>query len=688
MHLSRFPHAIRVVLFNEVCPSYLIIELWKCGDTDLNSKLAKDVTEMYLRCDSTLVSRFPRMISELRSLRRLSIRSPHKLHENPILLQIELLKIAGTLESLKFHAPDCHALFLNFHPSVIPKLVKDASYYDESVIDCSLQGVPFVSTNYELRGKSRYLDVETLFPRLTEWALTPSNQYPWAHHAFSYDDFAPVLPKRLTTFGGPHMTWHSEEAEILWRNFPPALERLEASVTFASKSKSRFTSPPSLTYIETCSCVAHESHIQSSGLPDSLTASSSVTINQYVTPTYLRSLPPSLERLLLWNRLADQAAFEALQTHWCAEMPKGLKELKVRFSPSSLSIAGLPRGLESLYFLETSDTCDWSSLSEQVDKWHAPQENPSPWPSTLRLLNLTGFIMDTRYLNILPPSLDTLAIRLSAQQRKGGLLKVSPLPPHLTHLSIQTNWNGKKIVIPTRYLNDITFLQINNKQSAIGFSEQMFALLPPTIRTLRVPLNNAEGKKGEIPPPWTFPTSLTELEANFLSPDWFGSLPPTLIKLRISTLQGFVDDAEVDCFANLPKHLLQLQVKERSGQSAGRTLHPSAFSTLKDLRYLSVSDIEAPSSIISGLSRELRYLDLSFKSLNPEDSLCFPPNLLFLSLGPVFGSMTAEQLDWWPIRAVKALPQSMQQEILALIMNKPKRQPIIGSRGIGLISVK
>ena len=689
MNLSHFPHAIRDLIFNQFCPSYLIIELWKCGDLLLQSRLAHDVVEMHLSCDSILVSRYPRMISQLRSLRRLSLRSPHKLHGNPSTLQKELLMVAGTLESLKLVAPDCHAIFLNFQGSPLENSSKNSTYYDKGALDSpsdlSILSAGDSTSSAVSRGTCRYIDMETLFPRLKEWILSPEPlQGPVHPFRFEYNEIARVLPPTLTSFGGSSPLLQAEKDAALWLNLPPSLERLDLHFIFNGRLESANKLPPHLTYIRKCTSIDYTSSTEKCGLPTSLTSPGKVKISQLlIHPLYLRSLPKSLNTLQIEHPLFNQEALGALNTNWCAELPRGLKHLRLRSAPLPLfSIGDLPRELESICILGHENI---STAPLQFGSWH--QNGPSSWPSTMRCLNIASHYVSTSHLHVLPPSLNKLVISLSAQQKKGGVLDVSPLPTNLTDLTIYTNWNGKKIEIPAQYLKQVTTLVVQNKQP-IGFTEQMLGLLPPTMTTLHVVLNNAERKKGSTMPPWRFPPALTELKVDCLSPSWFASLPSSLTKLVIVRLQGLEADAESDIFATLPKQLLHLEASELSDRSDERMLHATAFSTLKHLEYLSVPCVTTQSSSIPNLSRQLRYLDLNFRSIDSKDSSCFPPNLTFLGIGDIISTMNVAQLDWWPIRAIMSLPLSMRHEVLALIMVTLKRQEIIGSRGIGLISLK
>ena len=81
--------------------SFLVIELWKCGDTALNTKLANRGVEDVVLSKRVLDrrSRWPRMLKHLK-LRSLSVESPHHLGSTEMIRR-ELKSLSPTIKSLR-----------------------------------------------------------------------------------------------------------------------------------------------------------------------------------------------------------------------------------------------------------------------------------------------------------------------------------------------------------------------------------------------------------------------------------------------------------------------------------------------------------------------------------------------------------------------------------------------------------
>ena len=101
MHLENLPAAILRILFNGQ-NSWCIIELWKCGNRTLNTRLAnKGVTSVILRTTRhEKTSRWPRCLSFFK-LEHLSVHRLNGQFGTPAMLRSELKQLSSTLISLQ-----------------------------------------------------------------------------------------------------------------------------------------------------------------------------------------------------------------------------------------------------------------------------------------------------------------------------------------------------------------------------------------------------------------------------------------------------------------------------------------------------------------------------------------------------------------------------------------------------------
>ena len=101
MLLGRLPCSILGQIFNNQDSSWCVLELWKCGSSELNARLAKSITDIHLTdLDPLSTSRWPRCLKEF-PLERLSVnRGDHGPLGTTLALQKQLKKLSPTLKSL------------------------------------------------------------------------------------------------------------------------------------------------------------------------------------------------------------------------------------------------------------------------------------------------------------------------------------------------------------------------------------------------------------------------------------------------------------------------------------------------------------------------------------------------------------------------------------------------------------
>ena len=334
LSLTSLPPELICEILHGATRSYLILDLWKCGDRTLNSKLAIGITNVGLSSRSLRrpIS-FPTLIYQLRSLRVLCVSMSGSKSEQPL----DLKSLPQTLERLEFNSIEGHTSFFNYAPNY------------------PAAGPKYIETNYP-RGRSRLIDLNALFPRLLTLKLTrPATiQLP-----FVETDFA-ALPATLTCL----QVVEIKSTGHLMRCLPRTLQRIEGQVTWTSDIGSALdwqSAPSTLEYIH---CLSF-SHTEDTArglrhVPKSLRCDN-ITFSQW-NQTLASSVPDNLHRIYV-NQIDDESFSN---TNWVLELPKGLEDLSTvfprRFSSTSAIFLALSRTWHRI--METGDLSKRHSLSE------------------------------------------------------------------------------------------------------------------------------------------------------------------------------------------------------------------------------------------------------------------------------------------------------------------------------------
>ena len=117
-HLAHFPASVLGLILGIPSSSYLIINLWKCGDLQLNSKLASGVYYARLSAEQVAFNRVPLLLSELRGLRHLHLESTKKLFDDTQTCLNALQNLPKGLTCFKFDVPGLEPFvrFKSEHP--------------------------------------------------------------------------------------------------------------------------------------------------------------------------------------------------------------------------------------------------------------------------------------------------------------------------------------------------------------------------------------------------------------------------------------------------------------------------------------------------------------------------------------------------------------------------------------------
>lgn len=625
--LAHLPIDVFRLLLSGRQRSYLVIDLWKCGNALLNLKLASSIEYLCLR-DTRMssTSRYPKLVSNLRNLRYFSInRRDHPLMASSADLSLEIRKLSS-LTTLKIRCFDCHHSLHNHTPE---------STYDSTNLIESL---------YE-RGESELIDMAAFFPKLTTLKLGRSAD---ARDGY-LKDFA-GLPPHLTTLCIPLFNPTSETLLKL----PRSLTHFKTKFAYLPRVDDWKLAPPGLTDIGK---VNHHFDIARHMLPPSIQAHFLVPFPSIATP-----YPSHLQKLVFY---CENVVGDTEIASWVKQLPRNLESLTLNarcpIPPSSL--IDLPPTLTEL------DCSILSSYSIHFSSLEANQIDSSLlfWPSHLKAFSTLSFLSESN-LKTLPKGITQLSFGFDSALPLDG----SVLPNSLIELKI----HGKQhLHLSSSLPSTITSFSFSSPIGLpLGFDAGSLSLLPPHLSSLRLDsLINVPSElsathdddylstsdwhammasisaaaTGSTTAPSTLATDVVKLPRHLLSLNvsewsWKWPLPPTLTELQVRSLQDFprfIEELEEDPFSILPSGLKKLHFMK----SDCIVLSDAAFRSLPHLRSLSVS-ATFKSSILRNLPRFMNDLYLRLSSLEEEDLPFLPP---LLTSGYLNTFLPSSFADYW-----------------------------------------
>lgn len=697
MNLSHFPPEILGQVLSYDSSSYLSLLLWKCGDAQLHDRLSRGVSTVKLKSRRILSFRYPRMLSNFRRLRHLSLICGESFMNDPSQWPLWLRELSDTLETFEL---DELVVLLNHSPK--------STRSSPIIIKTDYNGV-----------MSRFSPLVTFFPRLTTLKMGFEND------KFSLDLAALSASTSLTCLSlrWIHVDYKPNRAAGFVSMLPKSLLRLETSLTFScSSNHPDFLSdwsqaPPHLQHVTLIRCDSYPND-DFSWLPRSL-ETFEIDGTPPWSPAFLHSLPPRLKSFGNIKKHRN-ATFEAINTHWVRELPQFLTVLHTHDKLSGALIPLLPKTLTTLESHQPG-TIYWSELRAHLVKigdeglilgstssagLHSPfQERvDSVWPPGLTLLRLMGKGMNVDDLELLPRTLQTLHVVLgydkaatpntlvmaNGDTSMGSIevVKVKSLPPALTRLSLclapmqpSISFELEKGVFPST-LRKLLLADASHPSGCLNpkcFEDPR--IFPPSLRSLYIGLSASSAVISGMATPATYlsSTGLTRLKLDFwIFGDWhFKLLPRTLIKLNLKvtsfnlgltklnpnpteldpTARDAPPSIEMDIAEGLPPSLTYMEMTSAGRETTTAIFSPLSFASLPHLKKLAVQSCgKFPSPIIRSLSRELEVLAIPLTNLSEKDApfLSSYPRLYSLSLGVSCGN-NLKIAKHWPL-AVFRLP--------------------------------
>lgn len=621
--------------------SYLspaLITLWLTGNKILLSKLASGCTELSLRAPKALAVDFPLALLELRSLRRLSLTSDKPLLRDPTRWPGIIQRLPRTLEMLCICSTDSRLALANFSP------------------DWTISTPKYIETDHS-RGKSRFLSLETLFPRLHTLHVTSFQNI----RTIENRDF-PGLPPTLTCLKAIiNIETYEESGPHPLAMLPPSLKRIEGRVTLNWD-----TAPQpgyldaALPLLEHFSLTSQHSKNRVDWLPRSLLSLGNgfrvVSWNSAIA----KSIPPLLRSLTMG--LETRSTGEGWE--WASSLPRHLTTLNLDYcNATSFSLGDLPRTLRSL----SSIRLDLLALIIEEKHNLAPGEDFfSLWPPGLTYLHFQ--LPRTGSIDFLPPTLTKIEVQIASDVKKP--VDAYFLPPKLTSLSFRINRGSGP--------DDHKTLEIRGKMPASltkherleldPVGQRVFAHLHPSLSHL-----SCNRMWSPLSAPVQLPMLLESLELFYWHREWLSLLPRSLKTLKISDLQDTEESPAVmngDLFEALPPTLTflliakmgpvphlgplpvgNLSMTQQALQALPAQRFPAALSSLTELHFSPV----IRSSFVRELPQCLQSVNIVLESLDEEDAPYIPQHLAFFSPGPKIKYKEPHVAQYWPPRSYHSI---------------------------------
>lgn len=620
MKLASLPPDILGEILSNKHASFLTIALWKCGDSQLNHKLASSVTYLRLkdnRINST--SRYPKLLSQLKALRHLDLsRGKWHLMGSPSDLRQELQSLAGTkLETLRITSADSVASLLAFSHEQKEALGLKSRLWDLS------EYFPILTTlkiSKETDGETDIAQEDFAgLPSTITRLITPVLRIWDLEHRF-----CATLPRSLQIWQVnvkviEPTTNHSAHpvSDLFWDDPPPNLEKINPGFQLYDRPPTTFERMPKS--LKQCWFNLR---------------SSAWTVSLYQSlPPYLKSLCSSLVDMKLFPSLTDYRAWKTPQHITSLHFHNGDSD-----PISAQFIASLPPTITSLSQpASTKSYFDWDDMKNAIER--ASLSKISFWPPLLTDLELGLVPVPPDVLEYFPPTLRTLGIswdspELASEKLPRNILSMMLGPPSRTSLRILPGLPPK---LQTIMLNEFEWVS----------SDDPF---PASITEIYTDGSGPPSSTGELMP-ITLPLMLRIAIISMWESKWLPLLPPTLSELNIQAL-GCSNDTSLDddliYFESMPSGLESVSLTTSIKRTC--TQPHRIFAHLTKLNKLDVAKLAYfEPKVLAHLPQSLTSLEISLSTLDEETALFLGPKLIWLSLSLEFPNHELVAKHWPPL---------------------------------------
>lgn len=607
--------------------SYLVIGLWKCGDSQLNHKLAVGVHYLRLkdtRIDST--SRYPKLIFKLKALRHLDIsRGKWPLMGSPDDLRRELQSLSGaSLATLRISSGDAGASLQTFNEV----------------------------QRQELGLKSRLWDLGQYFPLLTSLKISTGVE---TESDISEKDFA-GLPSTLTHLNTPILILRDLEYRFcatlprslqVWRvkckiaASTPIVPKLPVSDVFWDDP------PPNLEMIRSGFQLQEYMPTTFEGLPKTLRDCWLFLRSTDWPASLYQSLPPHFKNLCngspvdmqLFPSTTDYSAWktplqiEHLHFHHGADLP--IPAAFIASLPSTLHTISQPSNTKS-YFV-------WEEVKVAVE--NASLSSIPFWPRNLTSLELGDAPVPYDVFTYFPPTLKILGVTWTHPT-----LPSDAMPRHLGSFVLSQS----SPVASLRFLPGLP--ETLDTVLISDYTEVIFdEPFPSSITELYADGRGPDSSIGE-PTHLLLPTRLTKAYLTNWKTIWFSQLPSSLTDINVQSLKccdTISLDDDLDYFESLPSGLKNLSLGSEFNHKCSAPHR--IFAHLTELHKLEIRElVHCDPTVLPHLPSTLRSLEISLNSIDEENAKFLSPSLQWLAVS-IQPSNHPILMKYWPPLATNYL---------------------------------
>lgn len=616
--LSRLPKEVLAQLLTSTS-SFLVINLYLCGDKRLNYKLEHggcvEVDLLDRKMDSK--SRFPKLLSKLLQLRSLKIiRFGHLLYPHGY-LSLALQELSPELLKLEIHSFGCYEALLR---------------YPDPNVDTYPDGVVFM---YD-KGPSRLWNIGERFPNLQELKIgrNVKGVFSRAKAPISLHDLV-VLPDSLIHFSMnlAFVGDFEDLASVLPRN-------LQIFESFRLDTVNVKFWPPNLTYLSHMDSPGRThnpsaEYYQRLGLTPRSMAQIRFFSQQTFNPDFAASMPPNLH-FLCFNAIADAEFHRLGIVPWMKALPVRLKSLDIWTPLSYELLASLPR---TLTFLSAPlDFLDLADHFSQPDVWRETRRRRKRCETKLereiRENPTLSYPLPPVDHSFWPPDLQTLDMMFEDEYEVATEAQIQLFPRTLTKLRLKLGDNSyikqdkKKRQVDYFWLHNLHLVCPNLRNLSLHstLDRPIFFRWPHTGTPLRKLLldgnftgcmYNLSMSKFKLPiprPPRMDP--LTGALDNSAQEEYLDfRVPDTVTELKLDIWR--IRDALRIAVSGIPPHLKNLAITAENAMTHSMywtdhlVLRPSFFEALpQTLLNLSLEDLPALPSCLTHLPRSLTQLQL------------------------------------------------------------------------------
>lgn len=624
--LSRLPGEVLDLICSE---AHLLLALWRCGNANLNSKLTQGVTCASFASHWSLQFGLPPLISNLRSLRHLSLFSRGKIMKNRLDWPTFMKSLPNTLETLEIVCENSVACLVAWTPT-----------------GSSLSSYPM--------GKSHFIDLHSLFPRLHTLKV---------HTSPDHEDSSPIMSSDLA---GLPPTLTRLKAEILISDptqyslfalLPRSLIHLDATVESPTNEASSLDWQHAPPHLETISeirvnyAVNSYSWIPSSVVHAKITDACSLVAKQLglshlFTPENFYSFP-RLDTL----EFASSSGWLNASESWYSILPLRITRLDlicILKSFSAVELAMIPRSVTRFSF--QSNEMDWNSIEQAYTI--ASADGSSIWPPNLLDLEFHAPTMPTHF-SLLPATLHRLKLRLS--RLRDANLQVDALPQNLTDLYItflySRRGSSETFSCVGAFPRGLTSLGLENSFMSCSINLS----LPRNLIFLQVP--------GLFDYTMSDTCALTCLHVVQWSLSALHLIPPTLTSLDLVRLNDSAVKTKIAIdLSSLPRSMTSIVISSLDYRTRKSSLVLTSFAHMPRLKVLHLPDsLKLPSTIFRHLPKTLTDLNLQLSTLEDKHCPFIPPFLerSHINWDAVSGNALLGLGDYWPL-ALSRFPETIQ----------------------------